>query len=302
MASRLRSADGFYGWVNLAVMFFFNIAFMMMMLSFAVFLPFWVKEFSWSRGDMSMAQAVAMVLTGLAAPFVGIFIMKKGVKTAMIIGNLLSIAGLIMVSYQQYFWQLFVGYGVIIGLGMSIGGMLSSMTVINNWFIVKRPMALSISMGASGFGGLIFSPLLVRLIGSIGWRHTYLFIAAAAFLFCVISPALFLVNKPEDLGQVPDGPETVKTKKDYLTQSFSANLYKTPVDFTAREAMKTLTMWMLIGYVVVQFNAMQIMLNHQFSFLIDMGFSATSAAFVGGLFGAMTGGEPVGSRFHWTQD
>jgi hypothetical protein len=92
MKSRLKSADGFYGWVNLVVMFFFNIVLMMMMLSFALFLPSWVEEFSWSRGTMSLAQAVTMILTGLAAPLVGIFIMKKGVKTAIILGNLLLIA------------------------------------------------------------------------------------------------------------------------------------------------------------------------------------------------------------------
>jgi MFS family permease len=297
MASKLRSADGFYGWVNLAVMFLFNIVFMMVLLSFAVFLPSWVKEFSWSRGDMSLAQAVSGVLTGLAAPLVGIFIMKKGVKTAITIGNLFSIVGLIMVSFQQHIWQLFIGFGVIVGFGMSIGGMLASMTVINNWFIIKRPMALSISMAASGFGGLIFNPLLVRLIESIGWRYAYLTIAAASFVFCVILPALFLINKPEDLGQVPDGPGSLKAQKSESTDPIPINLYKTPVDFTAKEAMKTRTMWMLIGYVVVQFNAMQMMLSHQISFLIDIGFSATSAAFVGGFLGFMNGASQLGVGF-----
>jgi hypothetical protein len=97
MASRLKSENGFYGWVNLVVMFFFNIAFMMMMLSFALFLPSWVEEFSWSRGDMSLAQAVGMIISGLTAPLVGIYIMKKGVKTAIILGNIFSVAGLVLV-------------------------------------------------------------------------------------------------------------------------------------------------------------------------------------------------------------
>lgn len=297
MASRLKSADGFYGWVNLAVMFFFNIAFMMIMLSFALFLPSWVEEFSWSRGDMSLAQAAGMILSGLTAPLVGIYIMKKGVKTAIILGNIFSVAGLVLVSFQQHFWQLFVGYGVLIGLGMSIGGMLASMTVINNWFIVKRPMALSISMTSMGFGGVVFNPLLMKLIELMGWRNTYLVIAAVSFLFCVILPALFLVNKPEDLGQVPDGPETLKAKKSNSTQAVQTNLYKTPVDFTAKEALLTRTMWLLIGYVIVQFIAMQMMLNHQFSFLIDMNFSRTSAAFAGGFFGFMMGISQLGIGF-----
>jgi MFS family permease len=297
MASRLKSADGFYGWVNLVVMFFFNIAFMMIMLSFALFLPSWVEEFAWSRGDMSLAQAVGLVLSGLTAPLVGIYIMKKGVKTAMVLGNILSVAGLVLVSYQQQIWQLFVGYGVLIGLGMSIGGMLASMTVINNWFIVKRPMALSISMTSMGFGGVLFNPLLMKLIESIGWRNTYLVIAAASLLFCVILPAFFLVNKPEDLGQIPDGPVSLKDKKVESAHPLQTNLYKTPVDFTAKEALLTGTMWLLIGYVIVQFTAMQMMMAHQVTFLIDMGFSRTSAAFAGGFFGFMMGISQLGIGF-----
>jgi MFS family permease len=297
MKSRLKSADGFYGWVNLAVMFFFNIVIMMLLLSFALFLPSWVQEFSWSRGTMSLAQSVTMILTGLAAPLVGIFIMKKGVKTAIILGNLLTIAGLILVSFQQHIWQLFLGCGVLVGLGMSLGGMLAMMTVINNWFIIKRPMALSISMAAMGFGGLVFNPLLMMLINSIGWRNTYLAIAAAAFLFCVISPALLLVNKPEDLGQVPDGPVSLKAQKAESTHPVTKKLYKTPVDFTAKEALLTRTMWLLIGYVVVQFTLMQIMMTHQVTFLIDMGFSDTRAAFAFGIFGFMMGTSQLGVGF-----
>jgi MFS family permease len=293
MGSRLKSADGFYGWVNLAIMFFFNIVFMMMMLSFALFLPSWVGEFSWSRGDMSLAQAVALILTGLAAPLVGIFIMKKGVKTALLIGNITCVAGLIMLSYQQHIWQLFLGYGVLIGLGMSLGGMLAMMTVINNWFIVKRPLALSVSMASIGFGGVAFNPLLMMLIESIGWRNTYLVIAAAAFLFCVIIPALLLVNKPEDIGQVPDGPSSLNAQKAESTSPAHNNLYKTPVDFTAKEALQTRTMWLLIGYVIVQFAVMQIMLTHQITFLLDMGIPGTKAAFAVGIFGFMMGSSQL---------
>jgi hypothetical protein len=41
MAPKVLSKDGFYGWINLAVMFFFNLAMMPMLLAFSFFLPFW---------------------------------------------------------------------------------------------------------------------------------------------------------------------------------------------------------------------------------------------------------------------
>ncbi|NLA76198.1 MAG: MFS transporter, partial [Deltaproteobacteria bacterium] len=99
------------------------------------------------------------------------------------------------------------------------------------------------------------------------------------------------------IGQVPDGPASSMNRSVESTKAIPANLYKTPVDFTARQAILTSTMWMLIGYVIVQFTAMQIMMNHQVSFLLDMGFSGASAAFAGGLFGAMTGASQLGVGF-----
>ena len=248
MTSRLKSADGFYGWVNLVVMFFFNIVFMMMMLSFALFLPSWVKEFSWNLGTMSLAQSVTMILTGLAAPMVGIFIMKKGVKMAIIFGNLLTIAGLIFVSFQQHIWQLFLGYGVLVGFGISVGGMLAMMTVINNWFIMKRSIALAVSMASMGISGTVMTPSLMGMIHTVGWRNTYLIIAAIVLTLSVIVPAIFLKNKPEDMGQVPDGPVSAKPEKADAEALAYKNVYKTPVDFTAREAIRTRTMWLLVGY------------------------------------------------------
>jgi MFS family permease len=183
MAIKSLSKDGFYGWVNLAVMFFFNIAMMPMILAFSFFLPFWVKEFAWSRGLASGAQTVSIILSGVAAPLVAIFIMKQGTKRAIVIGNLMSVAGLVMLAYQTHIWQLYLGVGVFLGLGISLGGMLAMMTVINNWFVMKRTVALSISMASMGFSGVIINPSMMALINAVGWRNAYLILAAAAFIF-----------------------------------------------------------------------------------------------------------------------
>jgi len=297
MSSKLKSPDGFYGWVNLAVMFFFNIAVYPMMFTFALCLPVWVEEFSWGRGEISLAQTISLILSGLAAPIVGIFIMKKGPRIAIVIGNLVSVIGLVLLSFQQHIWHLFLAYGVVLGLGISVGGMLAMMTVINNWFVMKRPMALSVSMASMGLGAIFLKPSLMILINTIGWRNTYLLTAAAVFLLCVISPALLLVNKPEDLGQVPDGPSSPKPQKAKSDGSLPPRLYKTPVDFTAKEAMRTPTMWLLIGFGVVQFAVIQVILTHNVAFLFDIGIPSVQAAFAAGILGPVMSISQLGVGF-----
>jgi MFS family permease len=286
MAPKVLGKDGFYGWVNLAVMFFFNVALMPMMMAFTFFLPFWVKEFGWSRGLASGAQTVSMILSGLAAPLVAIFIMKRGTKWAIALGNLMSVAGLVLLAFQTHIWQLYLGIGVLLGLGVSLGGMLAMMTVINNWFVVKRPMALSISMASMGFSGIVVNPSMMALIDAVGWRNTYLILAASALIFCVVLPALLIKNKPEAK------PETVKTGR-----ATHKNLYKTPVDFTAKEALRTRVLWLLVIYSALRFFVMMGSGTHIIAFQFDIGISATTAGMIGGIFSAAMGASQLGIGF-----
>lgn len=291
MLSKLKSPDSFYGWVNLGVMFLFNIALYPMMFMFMLCLPVWDVEFGWGRGDITLAQSISLILSGLTAPIVGIYIMKKGPRIAIVIGNLISAVALVLLSFQQQIWHLYIGHGIVLGLGIAIGGMLAMMTVTNNWFVMKRPMAMAVSMSSMGLGGVPLKLLLVKLIETIGWRDTYQLAAAAVVLLCVILPGLFLVNKPEDLGQVPDGPSTRKSQKVKEDGSPPPKVYKTPVDFTAKEALRTPTMWLLVGFAVVQFAVMQVIITHNYAFLLDIGFPGVQAALAAGILG------PVNSTF-----
>jgi len=297
MASKILGKDGFYGWVNLAVMFFFNIVVMLMITAFSLFLPFWVKEFDWSRASISGAQTISIILAGLTAPLVAIFIMKQGPKRAIVIGNFINVVGLVMLSYQHSIWQLYLGNGVIIGLGMSIGGILAGSTVINNWFVLKRPAALSISMAAMGFSGVFANPVLMALVLWAGWRNTYLILAAAALLFCVVAPALLLKNKPEDLGQVPDGPSVAGPDPLKSTDSLYKNLDKTTVDFTAGEALHTRALWMLVAYTALTFLVITGFMTIQVDYLFDIGIPPARAARFLMVLGAAMGISQLGVGF-----
>ncbi len=297
MTLKVLSKDGFYGWINLTVMFFFNAVIMLMMVAFALFLPFWVKEFDWSRASISGAQTISIILAGLTAPMVAIFIMKQGPKRAIVIGNFINVVGLVMLAYQNSIWHLYLGNGVIIGMGMSIGGILAGSTVINYWFVLKRPVALSISMAAMGFSGVVANPSIMALIHWVGWRHTYLILAAAAALFCVVAPALLLKNKPEDLGQVPDGLSATTLDPMKSTDSLYGSLDKTTVDFTAREALRTRALWLLVTYTTLTFFVITAMMTHQVAFLFDIGIPETMAAMALGILSAAMGISQLGVGF-----
>jgi MFS family permease len=286
MALKSSGKDGFYGWVNLGVMFVFNIViFCFVLNAFGFCLPFWVKEFGWSRGAISGAQTLSLVLTGLAAPMVGIFLMKQGARKAMVIGNTVTAAALLLMAFQTHIWELYLWAGILMGLGMSIGGMLAMMTVTNNWFIMKRSVAMAISMGAMGLN-IVLGPFLMSMIDRFGWRKAFIFIAVLTVIFCAIIPGLLVKNKPEDIGQVPDGPVSNRVQPE-PGKALHKNVYKTPVDFTAAEALRTPSLWLLTIYGTVQFFCINALMPHQIAFLFDLGISSQTAALAAGVLTAV---------------
>lgn len=280
--------EGFYGWINLGVLFPFNMVSGALLITFGIFLPFWVEDFGWSRGLISGAQSTNMVLIGLVAPAAGFFIMRWGGKAAIIAGNLFNTAGLLLLAYFYDVWQLYLGYGVLIGTGFSLGGVLAMNTIISNWFEKKLSVAVGIATAATGVTGMVIAPLLLYLINTIGWRHTFIFFAALVMVFCVILPGLFLKNRPGDLGQVPDGPRSKKADTSKKKVNKKA-ICRTPVDFTAKEAFKTKALWMLLSFYTLQYMTMNWVVTHQVTYMFDIGLSSgMSGVVIGVMSTAMT--------------
>lgn len=282
------SKEGFYGWINLGILFPYNMVSGALLITFGIFLPFWVDDFGWSRGLISGAQSTSMVMIGLVAPAAGLFIMRWGGKKAIIAGNLLNTIGLVLLSFHNEVWQLYLGYGVMIGAGFSLGGVLAMNTIISRWFEKKLSIAVGIATAATGVTGIVVAPLLLHLINTIGWRSTFLAFAGMVFFFCVILPGLFVKNSPNDLGQIPDGPRSAGSDFSGKRPERTAAC-KTPVDFTAKEAFKTKALWMLLIFYTLQYMTMNWVVTHQVAYMFDVGISSGMTGLVIGIMStAMT--------------
>ena len=143
---------------------------------------------------------------------------------------------------------------------------------------------MSLLLGSGGVAGIFMGRAIIETIGAFGWRHTALIIACLILLFAVILPGIFIRNKPEDLGQVPDGPEKTSEGKRQIVPPKAA--YKTSVPFTAREAMRTRSLWLLVVYFCLNMLAMGAVMTHQIKYLFDIGISEAVA---GTALGVMSG-------------
>ena len=284
MSANITSTKGFYGWVNLVVTSIIGVLAMSYMVSFSYFLPSLLDEFGWARGVTNLAASIYMIAMGLCGPFAGFFIFKYGARRAMVLGNSLALLGFLIMFFHNQLWQLFLGYGVLVGVAAGLGGMLAGMTVINDWFVKKRAMALSLFMGSGGFIGMFTGRAITAAIETYGWRNTTLIMASLILLLAIILPAILIRNKPRDMDQVPDGPEN---ETDDIGKTVPPKpTYRTTVDFTAKEALKTRCMWLLVLYFCLSMLAMGAIMTNQIVYLEDIGISAAVASWA---LGVMSG-------------
>jgi MFS family permease len=112
--------------------------------------------------------------------------------------------------------------------------------LIGNWFAKKTGFATGLAMAFSGIGAAVFSPLFTSLIETLGWRTTYVIVAAIVAV-CVLPWTLFVFRfKPEDLGMRPYG--YVEGEKDVKGEKGGISTAGAPL----KKALPTLSFAMLL--------------------------------------------------------
>jgi MFS family permease len=162
------------------------------------------EEFGWSRGVVSLAVGVNLVLFGVTAPFAAALMERFGVRavTSVALGLIAAGSGLSVGVTGS--WQLVLLWGVLIGLGTGSMALVFAAVVANRWFVRRRGLVMGVLTAASATGQLIFLPVLAWMSERSGWRSASLVVAAAA-LAVIPLVWLRLRNDPADLGVAPYG-------------------------------------------------------------------------------------------------
>jgi MFS family permease len=161
--------------------------------TFAVFLPVLADGFAWSRGAVSVALSINLLLGGLAAFPVGRIADRRGPRAVLAATVGIGAIGFVLSAHIDTLWQLYLSYGVLVGIGMSSIYVLSAATV-SRWFEARRGLALAIVLSGFNLGWLTGGPLAALLIGRFGWSTAYLVLGV--LVAAVGVPASLCVRYP----------------------------------------------------------------------------------------------------------
>jgi MFS family permease len=269
----------YYGWVLVVTLGITEtISWGILYYAFTVYLGPMEAELGWSRGDMTGAYSIGLLLAGVAAIPVGRWLDKFGPRLMMTLG---SIAGaLLMVAWASVtdLTQFYLIWAAM-GLCLSVTLYDPAFATVTKWFDRKRVRALTVVTLMAGFASTIFIPLAGYFVQTQGWRPSLLTLAAILAVGTIAPHALLLRRRPEDLGLEPDGLPRRQTRPE--TQP-PTQRHSVPVGEAVRDASFR---WLAAAFWMSALATTGVAV-HLVPYLQDRGYELTFAASATGLIGA----------------
>lgn len=232
-----------------------------------------IEELGWSRSEFTLSRSLGQFVMGMTGFAIGVWVDRFGPRPLMLAGATVMAASLALHAGVDHVWQWLLVNGVLATVGGALLGNLVVNVTLAKWFVEKRGQAVAwAAMGVSA-AGIVITPAVTIGIDLIGWRETWLVLAAATLL--LVYPVAFVMRRtPEDHGWHPDGKSS--------EQVAAGEAERARADFdrslTRREALRT---WVFYG-LVFSFGLFSInivvMLLQTVPYLTDSGFSRAEAA------------------------
>ena len=208
LASAFARRGVHYGWAVVAVTFLVMLSTAAAMGMPGVLLRPLTHDFGWSTAAVSGPLSLRLLLYGLMAPFAAALLQRYGVRKTVAVAMLLIVGGILLATHMTALWQLWLTWGLLVGIGTGLTAMVLGATVSNRWFTARRGVVMGLLTASAATGSLIFLPLAAWLAQHYGWRVALLPAAAA----CAVAGVLMLLfgrDHPGELGLPSYGERTV---------------------------------------------------------------------------------------------
>lgn len=288
-----RKPKFFYGYILVLAAFFIMLISHGSMVSFGVFFKRLLFEFDWSRTTISGAASVNFLLMGFLGILAGGLTDRFGPRIVLTICGFFFGLGCLLMSQVNTIWQLYLFYGMIIGI--SIGAVdVPLLSTIARWFTKRRGTMSGIAKAGSGTGILIMPIVVSRLISTYDWRTAYIVIGITG-LVIIISAAQFLRRNPGQMGQLPDGEEKPN----------AVSFNSADGGFSLREAIHLRQFWIICAIYFLVLFCVNTILVHIAPHAEDLGISVTNAASIISIIGGASivgrlmmgsAGDRIGNR------
>lgn len=196
---------------------------------------------NWRVSDLGWIYTLFFVLLGCSAAIWGGWLEAVGPRKAAVVAALCWCGGMIIAAigvYVHQLWIMWIGAGVIGGVGLGLG-YISPVSTLIKWFPDRRGMATGMAIMGFGGGAMIGAPLANALMqffkapGSAGIWQTFVVMAAIYFVFMMAGAFGYRIPPA---GWRPEG---------WSPSSVSSASMRTNRHVHLRDAHKTKQFWLI---------------------------------------------------------
>ena len=266
--------------------------------AFSVFkIPF-MSHFDAGEVSIGWIFSIAILMLGISSAVFGPWVEKNGPRASMVAAGTCWVVGFFVASLgimTGQLWLVYLGYGVIGGIGLGIG-YISPVSTLMKWFPDRPGLATGLAIMGFGGGALIASPMSNQLMALYGGGAdpenlvaglTPTFVTLGIVYAVVIAAGAFVIRVPHP-DWAPKGfdPSQVKAKP-----------MQTKGNVSVRNAIRTPQFWLLWAVLFLNVTA-GIGILENAAPMIQSYFGITAAA-AAGFVGLLSIGN-MGGRFIWS--
>ena len=229
-------------------------------------------SFGWSADTISGAVSLNILLLGLTGPFAVATMQTFGLRRTMMAALLLLTAGAGGSALVRHSWQLYLTWGLLVGLGASATGFGIIAVIANRWFVARRGLVTGLLTASNASGQLVFLPALAALATNFGWVSVPI---AVSLLVAAMVPLvwLLLAESPGAIGIGPYG-----ATEEPPIPPMSGNPFRVAFGGLARGA-QSVDFWLLAGsFSVCGFSTYGLIGTHMIAYCMDHGIPEVTAA------------------------
>jgi MFS family permease len=248
----------------------------------------------WKLTELGWIFSIAIFFLGASAAVFGRWVEEGGPRRAMF-GSALCWAGGFFLSalgvYLHKLWIIYLGYGVLGGIGLGLG-YISPVSTLIRWFPDRPGMATGMAIMGFGGGAFIASPLSVWLMSQfstpthVGVGETFIVMGLIYLCFMMVGAAIVRLPPP---GWAPAG---------YVPPVRSSKLVTTQNVFVY-QALKTPQFWLIWWVLCLNVTAGIGVLGQASAMSQEMFKGQITAVAASGLVGLFSLFN-MGGRFAWS--
>ncbi len=157
-----------------------------------------MEAHGWSGPQVGLAFTIVIFCLGIAAAMGGKFVDKAGARKVATAAAILFGLGTLIAGYADKIgnlWLLWLGYGVIGGIGNGLG-YITPIAVLVRWFPDKKGVITGLAVMGFGFGSALIGLTVPSMLTTLGIANTF-YLLGVIYLVVLLIVAQNLNNPPE---------------------------------------------------------------------------------------------------------